>query len=318
MNLLFGSYPQPIQMLHKNTTPPLPNTEYVQAMLLTLKSNIRAITNSKNDFITYFTNALSREKKKAPKECEILYKQLDTFGASFIKCLEEFITLIEPTLKTTNNLNEKRSELAKTLDEYQKRIVIVRKEMTEANIAAEGEKLQAFSKSLTEFNHESNDYKHYILKLYLSACFQLEQGMASTLSLLNKAIESPEEIPATQEEKELDDYMHQLNEQIAAKHDKEEKAKAETAAKAQKEKEAKEKAEQQKIDDKKEEAEKDKEEKEEIAEEKKEIKVEQEENNKTQQQTTEEQDTSNSDNEKEDEKSEPSDNDATDDKKEDN
>lgn len=248
MNLLFGSYSQPIAMLHKNVTPPLPNTEYVQTMLFTLKSNIRAVINSKNEFYNYFTNSLSKERKNAPKELEKLYDQLDTFGTSFVRCLEEFIALIEPTLKTTSNLNDKRSELAKALDEYQRRIVIVRKEMTEANIKAEGQKLQVFAKSLSEFNKESNDYKDYLLKLYLSACFQLEQGTAAALDILNKAIESPEELTKTQEEKELEEYIHQLNEQIAVKNEKEQKAKEEAAAKAQKEKEEKEKAAKQKAE----------------------------------------------------------------------
>lgn len=327
MNFLYGSYPAPIAMLHRNVTPPLPNTEYVPKMLSVLKNSIKIVANSKIEFENYFKIALPKEGKIAPKEFENAYKQLDEFGSSFIKCVDEFVSLIEPTIKTTVDLNSKRADLAKSLDEYQKKIVIVRKEMTEANIAAEGEKLQTFANNMAEFNKESNDYKHCLLKLYLSACFQLEQGITSALHILNKAIDNPEEISITKEEKELDDYIQQLNEEIAVKNENERKAKeaAEAAQKAEKEKLEKEKLEKEKAakeakeeaNEKQEEKQKDIEEKEEAKEVKEEAEEEKleaskEEENQQKEDNSKEDD-SKEDNEKESDKSEHSNEEKSDD-----
>lgn len=214
-------------------TPPLTSNSYIKGYQKAFERHINALNEVGRGLDTYIKDPITYLAQTSPKELSIVYDLLSRMCGEVSTAIKTFSANFESIIKSGSNLLQKREQVSEALGNYQKQMMIVRKEETEQNIKIEGEKLQEFIKQLINFNSDSNSLILCLLSLYLTNTNQLLTDLNIVLNELNQATESPMTIKLLSEEASLDRYIHELKGEIQenTRKEKERAAQLEQAAK---------------------------------------------------------------------------------------
>lgn len=196
-------------------TPPVHEVKYAAQMKSLLVKHLKGIKSVAEEIDIFVAKTLTYVSESAPEFVKPLYETFGTMEIELSKSFKSFCEKLEPILKSTDSILDRREAARLALKDYQDKLWNVRRTEDEATIEEEKNALLKFSDELENLNKDSNNFVLAFLSLYAACSAQMILDLKPMNDTISAIGSNPEVGETTKEEQELDELIAELEKEVA-------------------------------------------------------------------------------------------------------
>lgn len=209
------SYRLLIVIMKSRLTPPVHEVKYASQMKSLLIKHLKGMKSVSEEIDVFVTKTLTYVSESAPEFVKPLYETFSTMELELSKSFKSFCEKLEPILKSTDSILDRREAVRLALREYQDKLWNVRKTEDESTIEEEKNALLKFADQLENLNKDSNNFVLAFLTLYAACAAQMILDLKPMNDTISAIGSNPDAGEPTKEEQELDELIAELEKEVA-------------------------------------------------------------------------------------------------------